>query len=112
MATSTCHERLTLYAIDALTRRDRRRVENHLSQCSRCRAELLGLAETGVLIERESGAIGRRGGRPATNTATPGFSMEQKGSRSPRRSLWKRLLRLPRWLALAVGVAALTALCS
>jgi anti-sigma factor RsiW len=57
VASLASHELLALYYIDALGRRDRRAVEKHLPHCARCRTGLSELAETGALIERESGAI-------------------------------------------------------
>jgi anti-sigma factor RsiW len=53
------HERLTLYAVDALSRRDRRAVESHLAHCPRCRLRLVELGESGAALERECEALER-----------------------------------------------------
>ncbi len=107
MAVPTTDERLTLYAVDALGQRDRRAVENHLPHCPRCRARLVELGESGVMLERDRGVIESEAVDPPQALLSRILDQAEVQQQPPQ-----RLRRVRRWLVGAVSLALLLAACT
>jgi anti-sigma factor RsiW len=95
------HELTAGYALDALDPDERRRYEEHLASCERCRDELQGFWQV-------SGALGRAAGGPMPPASLRERILEQARSERPNVVPLRRRVTAP-VLASAAAVAAVVA---
>jgi hypothetical protein len=106
VAASTRHDRLALYAVDALGRRDRRAVDGHLAGCVRCRKALAELGESAAFLAHHGDRIDEWALEPPR--ALRDRVLAAAAAQAPvlpafRRRLWQ--LRAPWGIALGTALA-------